>query len=191
MASEREIDGVLKERENLIEDKEEFAAALAQAFEPTEIVRLLSDMDLRPSDLALALDVHPRTIRAWLDDSNRSADRQRDEILALKSIVLFLLRQGSFAPKHLAVWLIEPNPELDFRRPLAVLGEGDGDEALVKVMRASAPFVQPNEPQALRQGIAAGATSSGDEESSTDEGEDVEGPPELAEAVEAGGPEQR
>lgn len=186
MPSEREISGVQDlEREGLIENKEDFAGALAQAYEPTEIVELLTEMGLRPSDLALALNVHPRTIRAWLDDSDRTADRQRDDILALKSIVLFLLRQGSFAAKHLAIWLIEPNPDLDFRRPLAVLGEGDSNEALVKVMRASAPFVQPKEPQTLRQSVAAGATSrGGDNDPAEGEGEEaaIESGSELAEA---------
>jgi DNA-binding transcriptional regulator YiaG len=185
MALQREMSGV-KDRDiaTLLKDKDEFAAVLAQTFEPTEIVRLLSAMDLRPSDLALALNVHPRTIRAWLDDSERTADRQRDEILALKSIVLFLLRQGPYAPKHLGIWLVEPNSRLDFRRPLAVLGEGDSDEALVKVMKASAPFVQPQESQLpYRQSVAAGAPGRGAEESREEGHEEHDG--ESSEASES------
>lgn len=158
----------------LLKNKDEFAAVLAQTFEPTEIVRLLSAMDLRPSDLALALNVHPRTIRAWLEDSGRSADRQRNEILALKSIVLFLLRQGPYAPKHLGLWLIEPNSSLEFRRPLAVLGEGDTEEALVKVMKASAPFVQPNEPPEPEASVAAGAARTDPPEEERGEAEQAE-----------------
>jgi DNA-binding transcriptional regulator YiaG len=146
---------------SLLKDKDEFAARLAQTFEPTEIVRLLTAMNLRPSDLALALNVHPRTIKAWLDESDqRTADRQRDDILALKSIVLFLLRRGPYAPGHLAAWLVEPNPALTFRRPLAVLGEDDTEEGLVRVMKASAPFISAEEPigaAPYHQSVAAGA----------------------------------
>lgn len=143
----------------LTEDKDAFAARLAQTFEPTEIVRLLIAMGLRPSDLALALNVHPRTINAWLDESDqRDAERQRDDILALKSIVLFLLRNGMLEPRHLAFWMVEPNLDLDFRRPMAVLGEGNTEESLIRVMKASAPFVHPEEDAAPHdQSVAAGA----------------------------------
>jgi hypothetical protein len=147
--------------QSLLKDKDAFAAQLAKTYEPTGIVRLLAAMDLRPSDLALGLNVHPRTIKAWLNDSNpRTAERQRDDILALKSIVLFLLRRGNLSPTHLAGWLVEPNGDLDFRRPLAVLGEGDTQKSLVRVMQASAPFVHPEEGQGhapFHQSVAAGA----------------------------------
>lgn len=137
-------DGAGRDYASALKDKDRFAALLAQTFEPTEIVRALIEMDLRPSDLALVLDVHPRTIKAWLDRSDqRTAERQRDQILALKSLVLFLLRRGVLSPRELALWLIEPNEKLGFRRPLAALGEGDVDDNLVAVMKAATPFIDP------------------------------------------------
>lgn len=144
-----------------LKDKDAFAARLAQTFEPTEIVRLLIEMGLHLNDLALVLNVHPRTIRAWLDESDqRTAERQRDEILALKSLVLFLLRRGILTPRQLALWLIEPNDKLEFRRPLAALGEGDINENLIWVMKAAAPFVDPEldvETDTPNSWVAAGA----------------------------------
>jgi hypothetical protein len=126
-----------------LKDREEFAGLLARTFEPTEIVQLLSEMGLRYEDLALALGVHPRTIRAWLDDSDsRDASRQRDEIQALKAVVLFMLRRGNWKPRQLSLWLVEPNETLDFRRPLAVLGEGDIAQTLSPLIRAGAPFLR-------------------------------------------------
>jgi hypothetical protein len=127
-----------------LKNREEFATLLAKTFEPTEIVRLLSEMGLRYSDLALALGVHPRTIRAWLDESDpRDADRQRDEIQALKAVILFMLRRGMLKPRQLSLWLVEPNERLDFRRPLAVFGEGDISQTLSPLIKAGTPFLRP------------------------------------------------
>jgi hypothetical protein len=160
--------------QNLLKDKDDFAAQLAKTYETTEIVRLLAAMNLRPSDLALGLNVHPRTIKAWLDESDpRTAERQRDEILALKSIVLFLLRRGNLSPASLAVWLVEPNGDLDFRRPLAVLGEGDTQKSLIRVMQASAPFVHPDEGHGSApydDSVAAGAAGRKPSPSDREEG---------------------
>jgi transposase-like protein len=142
-----------------LKSREDFAALLAQTFDPTEIVQLLSEMGLRYSDLALALGVHPRTIRAWLDESDpRQADRQRDEIQALKAVVLFMLRRGILKPRQLSLWLVEPNERLEFRRPLALLGEGDISQTLRPLIRAGSPFLraEPNE-SAREKDVAAGA----------------------------------
>jgi len=143
-----------------LKSREDFAALLAQTFEPTEIVRLLSEMGLRYSDLALALGVHPRTIRAWLDDSDtREAGRQRDEIQALKAVVLFMLRRGILKPRQLSLWLVEPNERLDFRRPLAVLGEGDISQTLSPLIKAGGPFLRshPEEGSVREKDVAVGA----------------------------------
>jgi hypothetical protein len=146
----------------LLSERKGFADQLAQTFEPTEIVRLLNEMGLRFDDLALALGVHPRTIRAWLDKSDsRGAERQRDEIQALKAVVLFMLRRGSLKPRQLAFWLNEPNEMLDFRRPLAVLGDGDISETLSPLIKAGGPFLRP-EPDAAagpQDGVAASAVT--------------------------------
>jgi hypothetical protein len=128
----------------VLADKDAFAAQLAQTFEPGEIVGMLKSMGLRPSDLALGLGVHPRTIQAWLDTTDRrDGERQRDEILTLKALIVFLLRRGVLAPKQLAVWLVEPNDRLAFRRPLAVLSDESTSESLNLVMEASLPFLHP------------------------------------------------
>jgi len=128
----------------VLADKDAFAAQLAQTFEPREIVWMLKSMGLRPSDLALGLGVHPRTIQAWLDTTDRrDGERQRDEILTLKSLIVYLLRRGVLAPRQLAVWLVEPNDRLAFRRPLAVLGDENTSENLNRVMEASLPFLHP------------------------------------------------
>jgi transposase-like protein len=142
-----------------VRQREEFAALLAQTFEPTDIVRLLSEMGLRYEDLALALGVHPRTIRAWLDESDpRDAGRQRDEIQALKAVVLFMLRRGIWKPRQLSLWLVEPNETLEFRRPLAVFGEGDIGQTLSPLIQAGAPFLRsdPDDAATSRREVAAG-----------------------------------
>jgi len=142
----------------LINDKDAFANRLAETFDLREIVELMLAMGLRFSDLALALNVHPRTVRAWTEESSdRDPGRQRDGILALKALVLFLLRRGILAPQPLALWLVEPQDALGFRRPLAVLADG----RLEDVVGASAPFIRPEPPHDPRQSthpsVAAGA----------------------------------
>jgi hypothetical protein len=136
----------------LLSDKDAFASKLAATFEPDDIVRMFLAMDLRYSDLALALKVHPRTVRAWIEEEDRDADRQRDRILTLKALVLFLLRRGVLSPRQVAMWLIEPQEALSFRRPLAVLA----DDGLDPIVSASAPFVRP-EPTLQRTRPKAGA----------------------------------
>lgn len=120
-------------------DREAFAERMSQTYDPLELIQLLVAMGLRPSDLALALGVHPRTVRAWLEPGARDPDRYRDGILSLKAVVLFLLRRGLLSPPNVAGWLVEPNEDLGFKRPLAVLAEGRLDD----VLDASATFVRP------------------------------------------------
>jgi transposase-like protein len=142
-----------------VKDREALVTPLVETFEPIEVVRLMLDIGLRYSDLALALDVHPRTVRAWLESSERDPERHRDAILSLKSVVLFLLRRGTLGSREVALWLVEPNEQLGFRRPLAVLGEEQG---IHDVISASATFTRP-EPRrtgvpASNRAVAAGAT---------------------------------
>jgi hypothetical protein len=120
-------------------DRQAFAERFAQTYDPLEIIQLLMAMGLRAPDLALALGVHPRTVRAWLEPGSRDPDRYRDEILSLKAVVLFLLRRGFLSPPNVAGWLVEPNEDLGFKRPLAVLAEGRLDD----VLDASTTFVRP------------------------------------------------
>lgn len=147
-----------QELEALLDDKQAFTNRLAETFEPRDVVQMLFDMGLRQSDLALALGVHPRTVRAWTEDNDRDPDRQRDGLLSLKALVLFLLRRGVLSPRQVALWLVEPHEQLEFRRPLAVFAESGLDD----VIRASAPFVRPEPPLAggspRDDAVAAGAT---------------------------------
>jgi hypothetical protein len=150
------------ELQAILDDKAQFTSRLAETFDEREIVRLMLAMGLRPSDLALALGVHPRTVRAWFDEQDRDVSRQRDGILALKALVLFLLRRGILGPRQIALWLVEPLETLKFRRPLAVLAEG----RLNDVVDASATFTRP-EPaleghKVAKPAVAAGAAARGD-----------------------------
>jgi DNA-binding transcriptional regulator YiaG len=147
------------ETRDLLDDRDALVAQLAATFEPLEVVRLMHAVGLRFSDLALALDVHPRTVRAWLESDDRDPGRHRDAILTLKSVVLFLLRRGIVPPRQVALWLVEPNEQLGFRRPLAVLSDENG---IHDVISASTTFTRP-EPQrkeipTTSDAVAAGAT---------------------------------
>jgi hypothetical protein len=150
-----------RELETFADEKTRFTTRLAETFDEREIVRMMLEMGLRHSDLALALGVHPRTVRAWIDEPDRDLTRQRDGILALKALVLFLLRRGILAPQQISLWLVEPLESLGFRRPLAVLAEG----RLNDVIDASATFTRP-EPAlaatpASKPEVAAGAVGRG------------------------------
>jgi transposase-like protein len=145
--------------QDLLNDRDALIARLAETYEPLEVVRLMYTIGLRYSDLALALDVHPRTVRSWLESEDRDPGRHRDGILTLKSVVLFLLRRGIVPPRQVALWLVEPNERLDFRRPLAVLSEDGG---IHDVISASATFTRPEprrkEIPVANDAVAAGAT---------------------------------
>lgn len=143
----------------LLQDKTQFTARLAESFDEREIVRLMLLMGLRYSDLALALNVHPRTVRAWIESEDRDLARQRDGILALKALVLYLLRRGALTPRQIAMWLVEPLETLEFRRPLAVLAE----DRLGDVVDASRTFTSPEPalqtPRPSKPEVAAGAVA--------------------------------
>ncbi len=147
-----------QETDALLTDKQAFANRLAETFEPRDVIELMLVLGLRFSDLALALNVHPRTVRAWVESDDRDPSRQRDGILKLKALILFLLRRGILSPRQIALWLVEPHEKLGFRRPLAVMAEENG---LGEVVTVSAPFTRP-EPELNRhlpakQSVAAGA----------------------------------
>jgi len=163
------------EERELLNDRQAFANRLAQTFEPRQVIALLLTTGLRYSDLALALKVHPRTVRAWIEDEQRDPARQRDGILLLKALMLFLLRRGILTPRQLALWLVEPNNQLGFRRPLAVFAERGVDD----VINASGEFTRP-EPSLAddvpERGVAAGAAGRGTGDAQHgDEREDADG----------------
>ena len=150
------------EQQELLADKKAFTDRLAETFDPLEVIRLLLAMGLRQSDLALALAVHPRTVRAWLEAGDRDPSRQRDGILSLKAVVLFLLRRGLLSPSNVAGWLVEPNERLDFRRPLAVLAEGRLDDVLSASTTFVRPPAEPSEAETeVDPAVAAGAVRPG------------------------------
>lgn len=98
-----------------------------------------------------------------MDEAERDLSRQRDGILALKALVLFLLRRGILGTRQVAMWLVEPLEDLGFRRPLAVLAEGE--DRLGEVVNASGAFTRP-EPVLTsglpaKRAVAAGAVGRG------------------------------
>ena len=147
-----------RDLEALTANKEAFINRLAETFEPRDIVDLFLAMGLRQSDLALALGVHPRTVRAWTEDNERDPDRQRDGILSSRPWFCSCCVAVCWTLGRPRCGLVEPHEQLGFRRPLAVFAES----GLTKVVSASAAFVRPEPPLAAGaptdDAVAAGAT---------------------------------
>ncbi len=101
------------------------------------IVRLLEELNLRPADLARALDVKATQVYAW-DRPEPVEPRDegvRDKLAALVKVVDILRRliadhgpSGPSAREQRQLWLHNPQPVFRFERPIDLLLSGRSDQ---------------------------------------------------------------
>lgn len=94
-----------------------------------EVVRFLHDeLKLTDSEIAQATAVrNPATIRRWRSRAAAGRPRNKERIDDLRTIAAMLINSGLLYPEQIGRFLRGRNPDLDFRRPLALLGRGDFD----------------------------------------------------------------
>jgi hypothetical protein len=134
---------------------------LRHALEPDDILRALKGIGLTSQDLAEGVDADQRTVARWLkgDNPNRSSEQA---IGTLRLVVIHALQRQGLAPELIARWLRLPDPELNFRTPLATIASGN----FKAVLAAYDEYVSPR-PGTLQRDM--GSTTGEDGERPTGE----------------------
>lgn len=98
-----------------------------------DLLALLSDFGLGDDDIASALpDVSERSVRRWRTagpPSSKASARWR-QLDDLRTIVGFLLADGTYDEQGIVSWLRSRHDDLRLRRPLDALAEGGFDDVL-------------------------------------------------------------
>lgn len=102
----------------------------------SELLDAFKDFGIRDEQVLVVLpEVSSRTLRRWRSTGGDGPDTAMasshwEELDNLRSIVCYLLADGSYDEAGITAWLRSRQPELGLRRPLDVLGEGDFEEVL-------------------------------------------------------------
>lgn len=91
------------------------------------VVAVLDDLlegDLLDSnDVAQVLGTTPRSVSRWAREKSAPRRGSEDRLLELKAVIDLLRKTLRDEPAR--VWLRSPNSELDWRKPLEVVAEGE------------------------------------------------------------------
>jgi len=101
-----------------------------------QLLEVFKEFGIRDEQMLMVLPgVSSRTLRRWRSAGDTEPDTAMaasrwEELDNLRSIVCYLLADGSYDEAGITAWLRSRQPELGLRRPLDVLGEGDFEEVL-------------------------------------------------------------
>jgi putative toxin-antitoxin system antitoxin component (TIGR02293 family) len=84
---------------------------------------LIDTQVVDPGDLALVTGTTPRSVSRWTSAKATPRRDAEDRLLELKAVVDELRSVLRDEPARL--WLRSPNPDLDWRKPLELVAEGD------------------------------------------------------------------
>jgi uncharacterized protein (DUF2384 family) len=84
---------------------------------------LLSGEVVDTADVARALATAPRSVTRWSSAKSSPRRDSEERLLELKAVVDLLRTVMREEPARL--WLRSPNPDLQWRKPLDVIAEGD------------------------------------------------------------------
>lgn len=78
---------------------------------------------LRREDVARVVGASPRTVARWAQGETGPRAQARERLLELSAVVTELSKV--IRPEVAEAWLLEPNPALDFERPLDLIQRGE------------------------------------------------------------------
>jgi uncharacterized protein (DUF2384 family) len=84
------------------------------------------------TDIARVSGTHPRTVARWQADDAVPRRDAEERLLELKAVVELLRRVMSDSTAR--VWLRTPNPDLDYEKPLDLIGQGRFREVISLVL---------------------------------------------------------
>lgn len=88
---------------------------------------------LTAAEIGRITGVRERQVQNWAAGSSRPASEARDRLVDIHYIVRQL--QDVYRPEGIEIWLHSRNPELDSRRPIDLLIEGEFEPVVNAVLR--------------------------------------------------------
>lgn len=88
---------------------------------------------LTAAEIGLITGVRERQVQNWAAGTSRPASEARDRLVDIHYIVRQL--QDVYRPEGIEIWLHSRNPELDSRRPIDMLVEGEFEPVVNAVLR--------------------------------------------------------
>jgi transcriptional regulator with XRE-family HTH domain len=92
------------------------------------VVEKVTNSGITQSELAKAVGAGARSVQNWASGSNAPRGRSAEKLLDLHSIVDLL--SDSYTPEGIDIWLHSRNRNLDMRRPIDLLVEGELEQVL-------------------------------------------------------------
>lgn len=111
----------------------EWQRRLLSAVRPKELLELFFEFGIRDTDISRVVpDVSRRSIRRWRTEGapHAKATERWEQLDDLRSIVGYLLADGTLDEEGIIAWLRSRQPDLGMRRPLDALGKGDFEKVL-------------------------------------------------------------
>jgi hypothetical protein len=151
---DRHTDGMRVERQLLPELEQRFQrlsdwrTRLLAAVRPHDLLVLLHDFGFDDGDVAAAVPhVSERTVRRWRTagpPTSKAAERWR-QLDDLRSIVGFLLAEGSYDEEGIVAWLRSRREGLGWERPLDALADQRFADVLSEAEDALASLPRPQD----------------------------------------------
>lgn len=88
---------------------------------------------LTAAEIGLITGVRERQVQNWAAGKSRPAAETRDRLVDIHYIVRQL--EDVYRPEGIEIWLHSRNPELDARRPIDMLIDGDFEPVVNAVLR--------------------------------------------------------
>jgi DNA-binding transcriptional regulator YiaG len=92
------------------------------------VVEKVTSSGITQAELAKAVGTGPRSVQNWASGNNTPRGRSAEKLLDVHAIVDIL--SDSYTPEGIDIWFHSRNRNLDMRRPIDLLTEGDFDRVL-------------------------------------------------------------
>lgn len=92
------------------------------------VVEKVTSSGITQAELAKAVGTGPRSVQNWASGNNTPRGRSAQRLLDVHAIVDIL--SDSYTPEGIDIWFHSRNRNLDMRRPIDLLTEGDFDRVL-------------------------------------------------------------
>ncbi|BBX98092.1 hypothetical protein AWC15_22310 [Mycobacterium lacus] len=92
------------------------------------VVAKVTSSGITQAELAKAVGAGPRSVQNWASGHNTPRGRSAAKLLDVHAIVDLL--SDSYTPEGIDIWFHSRNRNLDMRRPIDLLTEGDFDRVL-------------------------------------------------------------
>jgi uncharacterized protein (DUF2384 family) len=108
----------------------------ASGFSFPSLVEEIRRSGLTAAEIGQITGVRERQVQNWAAGTSRPASESRDRLVDIHYIVRQL--QDVYRPDGIEIWMHSRNPELDGRRPIDMLIDGDFEPIVHAVLRLRA-----------------------------------------------------